>query len=74
MVNMKKVYIKFLMALSLLVVVSGCQKEWLELELTGSVPFASQSIDTDEKAFEVLCGAYDFLQVKLFSWSSYYML
>ncbi len=75
MVDMKKIYIKFLMALSLLVIVSGCQKEWLELELTGSVPFASQSIDTDEKAFEVLCGAYDFLQVKYYSgWSSYYML
>lgn len=58
-----------------LVVTTGCNKEWLELELTGAVPFASESLDTDDKVFEVLCGAYDMMQTKYYSgWSSYYML
>ena len=72
---MKNIFRNSLIIVSLLVLSTSCGKDWLELELTGSVPFSSQSIDTDEKAFEVLCGAYDFLQVKYYSgWSSYYML
>jgi starch-binding outer membrane protein, SusD/RagB family len=72
---MKKLIKNTIIVLSFLLVTSGCGEDWLELELTGSLPFASESIDTDEKAFAVLCGAYDFLQVKYFSgWSSYYML
>lgn len=72
---MKKIYRNILIIFSLLVLSTSCDKDWLELELTGSVPFSSESLDTNEKVFEVLCGAYDFLQVKYYSgWSSYYML
>jgi hypothetical protein len=54
----------------------GCSEDWLELELKGSLPFSSESIDTEEKVFEVLCGAYDMLQAKYYAgqWSSYYLI
>lgn len=72
---MKNIYRNIAIIFTFLVLSTSCGKDWLELELTGSVPFSSESIDTDEKVFEVLCGAYDFLQVKYYSgWSSYYML
>jgi starch-binding outer membrane protein, SusD/RagB family len=72
---MKTLFKNITVLLIALVLSTSCGKEWLELELTGSLPFASESIDTDQKAFEVLCGAYDMLQVKYYSgWSSYYML
>ncbi|HPR33307.1 MAG TPA: RagB/SusD family nutrient uptake outer membrane protein [Prolixibacteraceae bacterium] len=72
---MKKYIINLLFVFALVAMTTSCGKDWLELELKGSLPFSSEAIDTDEKAFEVLCGAYDFLQVKYYSgWSSYYML
>jgi hypothetical protein len=72
---MKKIMNKIILISTILVIGSACGEDWLELELKGSLPFASESIDTEAKAFQVLCAAYDFLQVKYFSsWSSYYML
>ncbi|MCF8359200.1 MAG: RagB/SusD family nutrient uptake outer membrane protein [Prolixibacteraceae bacterium] len=72
---MKKIVINIFFVFALLAITTSCGEDWLELELKGSLPFASEAIDTDEKAFEVLCGAYDFLQVKYYSgWSSYYLL
>ncbi|MBN2806370.1 MAG: RagB/SusD family nutrient uptake outer membrane protein [Prolixibacteraceae bacterium] len=72
---MKKIIYQIIIIFTLLTVSISCDKDWLELELTGAVPFSSELLDTDEKVFEVLCGAYDFLQVKYYSgWSSYYML
>lgn len=64
-----------LILVAALFLATGCSKDWLELELTGKVPFASEAITTNEQAFEVLAGAYDLLQVKYYAgWSSYYML
>jgi hypothetical protein len=72
---MKNIYKHILLVFTFLVIVSSCGEDWLELELTGALPFASESIDTEDKAFEVLCSAYDFLQVKYYTvWSSYYMI
>ncbi len=73
--NMKTIYKNLSILIVLLVMATGCNNDWLELELKGSMPFASESLDTDQKVFEVLCGAYDMLQTKYYSgWSSYYML
>ena len=72
MKNLKK---NIIILVALLAIATGCSKDWLELELTGKVPFASEAIDTDAKALEVLAGAYDMLQVKYYAgWSSYYLL
>lgn len=72
---MKTIYKNLTILVVLLVMATGCNKDWLELELKGSMPFASESLDTDQKVFEVLCASYDLLQVKYYSgWSSYYML
>jgi starch-binding outer membrane protein, SusD/RagB family len=72
---MKRIIRNTIIIVTFLVLSTSCGKDWLELPLKGSLPFASATIDTDKKAFEVLCGAYDFLQVKYYSgWSSYYML
>lgn len=72
---MKTIYKNLAILFILLVLTTSCGKDWLELELTGSLPFSSEALDTDQKVFEVLCGAYDMLQVKYYSgWGSYYML
>lgn len=53
----------------------SCSEDWLELELKGSLPFASESIDTEEKASQVLNAAYDFLQLKYVpGWGSYTLM
>ena len=61
---MKNIYKNILLVFFFLLIASACGEDWLELELKGSLPFSSESIDTEEKAFEVLCASYDFLQLK----------
>lgn len=69
--NYKAIAILFTLA----VFATGCSKDWLELELTGKVPFSSETIETEAEAMELLAAAYDLLQVKYYAgWSSYYLL
>ena len=72
---MKKLLNKILILTAALLVSVSCGEDWLELELKGVQLYSPESIDTDEKAHEILMGAYDMLQVKYFSgWSSWYMI
>lgn len=73
---MKKQINKLLIAFLTLLVFSSCSEDWLDLELKGELPFSSQSLDTEEKVFEVLCGSYDLLQAKYFAgvWGSYILM
>jgi hypothetical protein len=72
---MKNIYKNIVLVFGFLILATSCGEDWLELELKGSLPFASETIDTEEKAFEVLCASYDFLQLKYVpGWGSYLLM